>query len=69
MLHGGWQAAGGERRGERHPVVVATGLWLGEKFGAQAVLMGMVWFTKLDCSVWLIPGTSHCLGFDFCFFA
>jgi hypothetical protein len=38
VLHGGGRAVGGERRGERHPVVVAPGSWLGEKFGAQAVL-------------------------------
>jgi hypothetical protein len=28
----------------------------------------MVRFTKLNCPVWLLLGTSHCLGFDFCFF-
>jgi hypothetical protein len=39
VLHGGGWAAGGERRGERRPVVVATSSWLGEKFGAQAVLV------------------------------
>jgi hypothetical protein len=31
MLHGGGRAAGGERRGERHPVVVAPGSWLGAR--------------------------------------
>jgi hypothetical protein len=38
MLHGGERSAGGERRGERRPVVVVTGSWLGEKSGAQVVL-------------------------------
>jgi hypothetical protein len=30
----------GEQRGERRLVVVATGSWLGEKFGPQAVAGG-----------------------------
>jgi hypothetical protein len=38
VLHGSRRAARGEQRGERRPVVVATGSWLGEEFGAQAVL-------------------------------
>jgi hypothetical protein len=28
----------------------------------------MVWFTKLDCQVWLLLTTGYCLSSDLCFF-